>query len=103
MAAAELLDALKDQLAFFESGGYGFPYRGFWRPTLALRDLPTLSECCHGHAAPLRGSVLVFLQMGLWKRGWICKISNWTHVASSIGERKNPFPEEATKKEWLLR
>ena len=41
MAAAELLDALKDQLAFFESGGYGFPYRGFWRPTLALRDSPT--------------------------------------------------------------
>lgn len=37
----ELLNALKDQLAFFESGGYGTPFRSQWRPTLLFRDSPT--------------------------------------------------------------
>jgi hypothetical protein len=36
-----LLQLLEAELAFFESGGYGRPFRGSWRPTLLLRDSPT--------------------------------------------------------------
>src|ERR1044071_603087 len=35
-----LLQALKTELAFFEVGGYGKPFRSGWRPTLLLRDSP---------------------------------------------------------------
>src|SRR4029077_7178851 len=35
-----LLQALKSELAFFEVGGYGKPFRSGWRPTLLLRDSP---------------------------------------------------------------
>jgi len=35
-----LLQALKTELAFFDAGGYGQPFRGGWRPTLLLRDSP---------------------------------------------------------------
>ena len=35
-----LLQALKDELAFFETEGYGKPFRSGWRPTLLLRDSP---------------------------------------------------------------
>lgn len=35
-----LLDALKRELAFFDAGGYGHPFRSAWRPTLLLRDSP---------------------------------------------------------------
>lgn len=37
----ELLKALKEELAFFQSGGYGTPFRSEWRPTLLFRDSPT--------------------------------------------------------------
>jgi hypothetical protein len=36
-----LLQALKGELAFFESGGYGRCFRSDWRSTLLLRDSPT--------------------------------------------------------------
>ncbi len=41
MERNELLHVLKAELAFFESGEYGRPFRGSWRPTLLLRDSPT--------------------------------------------------------------
>jgi hypothetical protein len=37
-----LLQTLKTELAFFDAGGYGRPFRSGWRPTLLLRD----SEAC---------------------------------------------------------
>jgi hypothetical protein len=36
-----LLQALREERAFFRSGGYGWPYRTEWRPTLLFRDSPT--------------------------------------------------------------
>jgi hypothetical protein len=36
-----LLSALKRELAFFDAGGYGQPFRSEWRPTLLLRDSPS--------------------------------------------------------------
>ena len=35
-----LFEALKTELAFFDAGGYGKPFRSGWRPTLLLRDSP---------------------------------------------------------------
>lgn len=35
-----LLQTLKTELAFFDAGGYGKPFRSGWRPTLLLRDSP---------------------------------------------------------------
>jgi hypothetical protein len=35
-----LFKALKTELAFFDKGGYGKPFRSGWRPTLLLRDSP---------------------------------------------------------------
>lgn len=36
-----LLKALSGERAFFESGGYGHPFRSNWRPTLLFRDSVT--------------------------------------------------------------
>jgi hypothetical protein len=36
-----LLKALTEEQAYFESGGYGRPFRNNWRPTLLFRDSPT--------------------------------------------------------------
>lgn len=41
MERNELLHVLKAELAFFESGEYGRPFRSSWRPTLLIRDSPT--------------------------------------------------------------
>jgi hypothetical protein len=41
MERTELLHVLKAELAFFEAGKYGRPFRSFWRPTLLIRDSPT--------------------------------------------------------------
>jgi hypothetical protein len=35
-----LLQTVKRELAFFDTGGYGQPFRSEWRPTLLLRDSP---------------------------------------------------------------
>lgn len=40
MKYSGLLEALRDQLVFFEKGGYGHPYRSPWRSTLLVRDSP---------------------------------------------------------------
>lgn len=40
MRESGLLSALQDQLAFFQSGGYGYTHRSTWRPTLLIRDSP---------------------------------------------------------------
>lgn len=36
----QLLQALKKERDFFQSGGYGRPFRSEWRSTLLLRDSP---------------------------------------------------------------
>lgn len=36
----ELLQVLRNEIAFFDAGGYGRPFRSRWRPTLLLRDSP---------------------------------------------------------------
>ncbi len=41
MERIELLHLLKAELAFFEAGEYGRPFRSAWRPTLLIRDSPT--------------------------------------------------------------
>jgi len=35
-----LLQVLRNEIAFFDAGGYGRPFRSAWRPTLLLRDSP---------------------------------------------------------------
>lgn len=35
-----VLQALHNEIAFFDSGGYGKKFRSNWRPTLLLRDSP---------------------------------------------------------------
>jgi hypothetical protein len=58
MAESELLAALKSQLAFFESGGYGHTYRSCWRPTLVIRDSPLCLHATFTPARPCRECVL---------------------------------------------
>ena len=58
MAQSELLDALKDQLTFFEHGGYGHAYRSAWRPTLLIRDSPLCLNAIFTHARPCRDCML---------------------------------------------
>ncbi len=49
----QLLQALKAELVFFESGGYGRPFRSNWRPTLLFRDSPTcVNFSCVGALNP---------------------------------------------------
>jgi len=48
-----LLKALKSELAFFDKGGYGKPFRSGWRPTLLLRDSPV---CLNFHATGRQAS-----------------------------------------------
>jgi hypothetical protein len=43
-----LLQALRTELAFFDAGGYGRPFRSEWRSTLLLRDSPV---CIDYHSA----------------------------------------------------
>src|SRR5437764_13490985 len=38
MEDGKFLKLLKEQLAFFENGGYGSTFRSYWRPTLLIRD-----------------------------------------------------------------
>ena len=58
MAQSELLKALKEQLTFFEAGGYGHTYRSSWRPTLMVRDSPTCLNAVFNTARPCRECVL---------------------------------------------
>ena len=58
MASRPLLLALKEQLAFFEAGGYGHEFRSSWRPTLMLRDSPTCLNAISATAKPCRECVL---------------------------------------------
>src|SRR5438045_8286284 len=58
MASRTLLLALKEQLAFFEAGGYGHEFRSSWRPTLMLRDSPTCLNAISATANPCRECVL---------------------------------------------
>jgi hypothetical protein len=52
MASADLLKALKDELAFLEQQGYGQPFRSKWRPTLLFRDSPICLN--FNSSAPIR-------------------------------------------------
>src|SRR5437762_1144613 len=38
MAGSKLLKILKRELDFFDTNGYGLPFRSSWRPTLLFRD-----------------------------------------------------------------
>ncbi len=58
MSEAELLRALRDQLTFFESGGYGYSYRSSWRPTLVIRDSPICLNAIFTTAKPCRECIL---------------------------------------------
>jgi hypothetical protein len=61
MANSELLKALKEQLVFFEHGGYGYPYRSTWRPTLLIRDSPLCLNAVFTTARPCRECMLFAL------------------------------------------
>lgn len=56
--SSELLKALKDQLVFFENGGYGREYRSTWRPTLIVRDSPLCLNAASSTARPCRECIL---------------------------------------------
>ncbi|HEY6972631.1 MAG TPA: universal stress protein [Candidatus Angelobacter sp.] len=58
MPQSELLKALKEQLVFFERGGYGYAYRSAWRPTLLLRDSPLCLNATFAQARPCRECIL---------------------------------------------
>lgn len=68
MANRELLRALKEQLAHFERGGYGHPYRSAWRPTLLIRDSPLCLNAVLGAERPCRECML-FALVPTEKRG----------------------------------
>jgi nucleotide-binding universal stress UspA family protein len=51
MLGSTLLTALKEELGFWEKGGYGYKFRSAWRPTLVLRDSPI---CFNAMAADAR-------------------------------------------------
>ena len=49
----QLLQALKEEQTFFQSGGYGLPFRSQWRPTLLFRDSPVcINFTCAGTMNP---------------------------------------------------
>jgi hypothetical protein len=57
-----LLQALKDEQNFFQSGGYGRPFRGEWRPTLLFRDSPVcINFTCAGALNPCQECPLFLL------------------------------------------
>ena len=58
MPHSELLKALKQQLAFFDHGGYGYTYRSTWRPTLLIRDSPLCLNATFTRARPCRECIL---------------------------------------------
>lgn len=58
MPQSELLKALKEQLIFFERGGYGYTYRSAWRPTLVIRDSPLCLNATFAQARPCRECIL---------------------------------------------
>ena len=58
MPQSELLKALKDQLAFVESGGYGHTFRSTWRPTLVIRDSPLCLNATSTQARPCYECIL---------------------------------------------
>ena len=58
MPESELLKVLKNQLAFFETAGYGHTYRSPWRPTLLIRDSPLCLNATFTSARPSRECVL---------------------------------------------
>ena len=58
MATRSLLSVLKDELAFFEAGGYGKTHRSTWRPTLLLRDSPACLNFDFTTAKPCRDCIL---------------------------------------------
>jgi hypothetical protein len=58
MPESQLLNALKGQLAFFESAGYGHTYRSPWRPTLLIRDSPLCLNASFTTAQPCRECIL---------------------------------------------
>ena len=58
MPESELLTALKSQLAFFETAGYGHTYRCPWRPTLLIRDSPLCLNATFTTAPPCSECVL---------------------------------------------
>lgn len=49
-----LLQLLRKELAFFDSGGYGRTFRSQWRPTLLLRDSPACINNDTGRENPCR-------------------------------------------------
>lgn len=70
MASPSLLAALKDELAFFETGGYGNRFRSSWRPTLVLRDSPTCLNSRSATTKPCKECVL-FSLVPEDKRHWL--------------------------------
>ena len=58
MLESGLLKALKEQKAFFESGGYGRPFRSTWRPTLIIRDSPLCLNATFTQARACRECIL---------------------------------------------
>ena len=61
MERNELLHLLRTELAFFESGGYGNPFRSSWRPTLLIRDSPTCLTAGFAAGERCRGCKLLSL------------------------------------------
>lgn len=58
MRVRELLRALKEELVFWEQGGYGRRFRGEWRPTLVIRDSPLCLNATGGAARSCRECLL---------------------------------------------
>ena len=57
-----LLQALRNEAAFFDAGGYGRPFLSQWRPTLLLRDSPAcINYCDNGRQNPCRACPLFSL------------------------------------------
>jgi hypothetical protein len=63
-----LLTALKEQLVFFENGGYGHTFRSGWRPTLLLRDSPLCLNAMFPGTRSCRECILLNL-IPIEKRG----------------------------------
>ena len=92
-----ILELLKTELAFLDSGGYRRSPRQAWRPNFVFEDSPTcLNFHSESHARPCTDCALIqFVPADRQKTHYPCR-----HIPlTTLGETVNSFYESGTEEE----
>lgn len=92
-----ILELLKAELAFLDSGGYSRSTRHAWRPNFVFEDSPTcLNFHSESHARPCTDCALIqFVPADRQKAHYPCR-----HIPlTTLGETVNSFYESGTEEE----